>query len=186
MPLLAPLPPLVHLLSFFFFNDTATTEIYTLSLHDALPICALRLRLVERREDRRKVVAAQVADERRHLVIARPSEEAVERRVGLAAGTGDERLPHGRGGQAQQALILGVRHGLEPSLEARAPGPLREGTESPAPAKLDDPPAARREHRAELAGARVGDDTVQRLGGHVDGPEDAPQPLHRLPGHRLP
>src|SRR2546430_5258424 len=27
-------------LLFFFFNDTATTEIYTLSLHDALPICA--------------------------------------------------------------------------------------------------------------------------------------------------
>src|SRR3712207_8832786 len=26
-----------------FFNDTATTEIYTLSLHDALPICGLRL-----------------------------------------------------------------------------------------------------------------------------------------------
>src|SRR2546425_13135314 len=28
----------VFLFSFFFFNDTATTEIYTLSLHDALPI----------------------------------------------------------------------------------------------------------------------------------------------------
>src|SRR4249920_4102212 len=27
---------------FFFFNDTATTEIYTLSLHDALPISAGR------------------------------------------------------------------------------------------------------------------------------------------------
>src|SRR3712207_7646613 len=27
---------------FFFFNDTATTEIYTLSLHDALPICMVR------------------------------------------------------------------------------------------------------------------------------------------------
>src|SRR2546429_3033743 len=27
---------------FFFFNDTATTEIYTLSLHDALPICGAR------------------------------------------------------------------------------------------------------------------------------------------------
>src|SRR5215469_17256908 len=26
---------------FFFFNDTATTEIYTLSLHDALPIWAI-------------------------------------------------------------------------------------------------------------------------------------------------
>src|SRR2546425_8923355 len=31
----APLPALF----FFFFNDTATPEIYTLSLHDALPIC---------------------------------------------------------------------------------------------------------------------------------------------------
>src|SRR5258708_20295272 len=30
------MPPLLFF--FFFFNDTATTEIYTLSLHDALPI----------------------------------------------------------------------------------------------------------------------------------------------------
>src|SRR2546428_11502917 len=30
-----------RVLSFFFFNDTATTEIYTLSLHDALPISRL-------------------------------------------------------------------------------------------------------------------------------------------------
>src|SRR5256885_14243426 len=28
----------LHFFPFFFFNDTATTEIYTLSLHDALPI----------------------------------------------------------------------------------------------------------------------------------------------------
>src|ERR1022692_1350086 len=42
----SPLPPAIlppsisypFLLFFFFFNDTATTEIYTLSLHDALPI----------------------------------------------------------------------------------------------------------------------------------------------------
>src|SRR6266478_501130 len=33
---------------FFFFNDTATTEIYTLSLHDALPISDLVERLVPR------------------------------------------------------------------------------------------------------------------------------------------
>src|SRR5258708_28155018 len=32
--------PLLVCLSIFFFNDTATTEIYTLSLHDALPIFA--------------------------------------------------------------------------------------------------------------------------------------------------
>jgi len=29
---------ILHIFLFFFFNDTATTEIYTLSLHDALPI----------------------------------------------------------------------------------------------------------------------------------------------------
>src|SRR5689334_24113574 len=33
--------------SFFFFNDPAPTEIYTLSLHDALPICSLELRVHE-------------------------------------------------------------------------------------------------------------------------------------------
>src|SRR5438876_12295296 len=32
----------------FFFNDTATTEIYTLSLHDALPICVKVLNLFSR------------------------------------------------------------------------------------------------------------------------------------------
>src|SRR5256885_16601720 len=33
----------LHSFFFFFFNDTATTEIYTLSLHDALPILLLVL-----------------------------------------------------------------------------------------------------------------------------------------------
>src|SRR2546426_5877726 len=32
----------------FFFNDTATTEIYTLSLHDALPIYVNRVRVQEK------------------------------------------------------------------------------------------------------------------------------------------
>ena len=31
---------------FFFFNDTATTEIYTLSLHDALPILSYEFGMV--------------------------------------------------------------------------------------------------------------------------------------------
>src|SRR3712207_9073756 len=34
----------LHDFFFFFFNDTATTEIYTLSLHDALPISPARCR----------------------------------------------------------------------------------------------------------------------------------------------
>src|SRR5450432_4582517 len=36
----SPSLPFIYLSFFFFFNDTATTEIYTLSLHDALPISA--------------------------------------------------------------------------------------------------------------------------------------------------
>src|SRR2546423_9819201 len=43
---------------FFFFNDTATTEIYTLSLHDALPIC---FRQVHHVRDRGEHLLAPVA-----------------------------------------------------------------------------------------------------------------------------
>src|SRR5258708_22920074 len=38
---------LAHISIFFFFNDTATTEIYTLSLHDALPIWKKHMALVD-------------------------------------------------------------------------------------------------------------------------------------------
>src|SRR2546426_3251269 len=38
---------IAHFSFFFFFNDTATTEIYTLSLHDALPISNRILRSCE-------------------------------------------------------------------------------------------------------------------------------------------
>src|SRR3989442_10020856 len=56
-----PLPPLrlQRMTSFFFFNDTATTEIYTLSLHDALPIydvAAAQHRHLERTAVRRGCV----------------------------------------------------------------------------------------------------------------------------------
>src|SRR3712207_7939064 len=60
----------------FLFNDTATTEIYTLSLHDALPISALRVgagrrgvrgRPRPRRARARGVVGGYVAAVGRHL-----------------------------------------------------------------------------------------------------------------------
>src|SRR3712207_9523515 len=38
----------MYLLQFFFFNDTATTEIYTLSLHDALPISEFTIENVDK------------------------------------------------------------------------------------------------------------------------------------------
>src|SRR3712207_7723232 len=40
----------------FFFNDTATTEIYTLSLHDALPICPRRRPAAHTGQARRRSV----------------------------------------------------------------------------------------------------------------------------------
>src|SRR2546427_8695503 len=45
---------------FFFFNDTATTEIYTLSLHDALPISQEALR------DSSSLLRAHLAVQERH------------------------------------------------------------------------------------------------------------------------
>src|SRR5690349_22005993 len=47
---------------FFFFNDTATTEIYTLSLHDALPICSDQLEMGGRRHHHRAVDAMLVEE----------------------------------------------------------------------------------------------------------------------------
>src|SRR2546425_9676262 len=55
---------------FFFFNDTATTEIYTLSLHDALPISRrgvagqLPVRRHDRREHRVRPAARVAAGDR--------------------------------------------------------------------------------------------------------------------------
>src|SRR5256885_10932491 len=53
LQLLSAQPPL------FFFNDTATTEIYTLSLHDALPICGGARRPYLRRARRESLRGAR-------------------------------------------------------------------------------------------------------------------------------
>src|SRR5256885_15102341 len=59
-------------LFFFFFNDTATTEIYTLSLHDALPISCRRARSRGgARYTSRGTAAARGAAARRHTRAAR-------------------------------------------------------------------------------------------------------------------
>src|SRR3712207_9311646 len=64
---------------FFFFNDTATTEIYTLSLHDALPI--LRLHAPVGHEDARDADGdeAEDADESRPPVHGVPAPEPRQR-----------------------------------------------------------------------------------------------------------
>src|SRR2546425_8204785 len=50
-------------LCFFFFNDTATTEIYTLSLHDALPIYSVERAAHQLSSEAAEAVMTFVADE---------------------------------------------------------------------------------------------------------------------------
>src|SRR5256885_17155091 len=54
-------------LYYFFFNDTATTEIYTLSLHDALPILADGRRQDHRRPQLQRQFGLDTDGQRVHL-----------------------------------------------------------------------------------------------------------------------
>src|SRR2546425_11986454 len=85
------------LFSFFFFNDTATTEIYTLSLHDALPISGDQIanarrpaRFSLRRQCRGGSDRGSCDDYRREMVELRGA--ALERSAPFAA-TDEESLP---------------------------------------------------------------------------------------------
>src|SRR3712207_8018242 len=52
---------------YFFYNDTATTEIYTLSLHDALPISGLQERAPEGRDPLAEGISATLESIRRQI-----------------------------------------------------------------------------------------------------------------------
>ena len=61
---------------FFFFNDTATTEIYTLSLHDALPISAENAEEPVKEESAEDVTEeVEVPDDGNEPAIVEPEEE---------------------------------------------------------------------------------------------------------------
>src|SRR2546430_15321690 len=68
---------------FFFFNDTATTEIYTLSLHDALPICGGVLALVRYQRRDHLGVPARLRPHFEHARIRANAEEQ-QRLLGMA------------------------------------------------------------------------------------------------------
>src|SRR2546429_3252944 len=61
-------------LLFFFFNDTATTEIYTLSLHDALPISPARLEALAHEELAVQRTSVLVLDEL-HAMLNSPARQ---------------------------------------------------------------------------------------------------------------
>src|SRR2546429_6225576 len=152
--------------SFFFFNDTATTEIYPLSLHDALPISALPKAgvLHERAADAARahqhdaVVAAQaqdVADAGGELGDGIPqaalTERAEEREV----------LPHLRGGRAaapgelgrgDAGLALGVELLEDPQVQRE---PSHRGLGNLPHCELFHNPALQRKSRTKASGSSV-------------------------------
>src|SRR2546427_13112388 len=109
----------IMLYMFFFFNDTATTEIYTLSLHDALPIFA------GVGADREEVGVVAMGDEPlrdvEHAVPARDDHLRIGRVAGAERGTrhlGEDDLD-----REDRRLLLLVRFEpdlVEPALHARA------------------------------------------------------------------
>src|SRR6266446_7153989 len=106
---------------FFFFNDTATTEIYTLSLHDALPISAVpplrdlqaaggdrrpagrRAHRCASRDGRRAEVIPRLADGPRPQSLGRGARSRVEAEDGLHAATRGDRA-----GQRREAYAAGI------------------------------------------------------------------------------
>src|SRR3989454_12160816 len=112
------MPCPIALISFFFFNDTATTEIYTLSLHDALPISPSRARAPRDPRDLGRAghrsVAAQGRWARVHglRLLCRPADGGYRRAGAPGAGGGGVVAVPGAGldvavGAVAQRAVLG-------------------------------------------------------------------------------
>src|SRR3712207_7249864 len=79
---------------FFFFNDTATTEIYTLSLHDALPISALCVPIKCRRidgKDGEDIIGVIYIDSSVKNYTYSPDQLRLLTAIGLQAGLADRK-----------------------------------------------------------------------------------------------
>src|SRR5256884_6072655 len=105
---------------FFFFNDTATTEIYTLSLHDALPISA-------EGTDRVVVLVATVPSllERERVFKRSPKRRVAYEALEAVGGSAPLRHLVRRLGPSPPGLDGPVRQGLAPYAHvARPPHPF--------------------------------------------------------------
>src|SRR3712207_7491584 len=87
-------------LFFFFFNDTATTEIYTLSLHDALPIYGVLAALLDQAVGH--VAELREVGEHRRELVRLPGEDADRGRQLVDAGRSEE---HTSELQSRQYLV---------------------------------------------------------------------------------
>src|SRR2546425_12110225 len=126
------------ILSFFFFNDTATTEIYTLSLHDALPISLselgivglptsqpFHLRVMDDAEFLKGEIDIKYLGRAGSRVLAAPPRQGLERALAVAAamvadeqrgrtvGPSDGRTAPGLSPWVVESRRLGLRDDLE-------------------------------------------------------------------------
>src|SRR2546430_12768721 len=110
------LPPLPC--SFFFFNDTATTEIYTLSLHDALPIFGHELTINADRFT--PIDATSIPTGELRAVTGTPFDFTRPMKIGARIGDADEQLKFGTG--YDHNFVLN-KTGTGPSFAARLADP---------------------------------------------------------------
>src|SRR3712207_1838503 len=100
----------------FFFNDTATTEIYTLSLHDALPICTLTVaRLLERDDFAKRYTAQQPISVSELLYPLMQAYDSVAVRADVELGGTDQLYNLLAGREVMEA------YGLEPQVVLTTP-----------------------------------------------------------------
>src|SRR2546422_1780523 len=108
--------PVIFFSSFFFFNDTATTEIYTLSLHDALPISLFENRIASLRRYRQRLAdllrALSVTE--RAAPIAPEFREALARE--LAASGDAERIQQRNRGEEYRQFVTCMLRKLDATL----------------------------------------------------------------------
>ncbi len=142
--------------------------------------------LLERVEQRAKVMAAEIRQQLAHLVVAVRSEQPVDELVRPGPRRPHEALADLRTRLPEQGLVLAVRHVVDPPPQPFAVRPRERRAQLAAVLEVDDVPAIRREHLADPLGLAVGHHAVEALAVQIDDPEDIAEPPRVLLRHRLP
>ena len=137
-------------------------------------------------EQRGQVVAAQVREEVAHLPVAKGAEHRLEEAVRPAVRQRHELLPDLGAGQAEEGLVLGVRHVVDPAPQAVAVGAGERLLQTAPVLEVDDVPAVRPKHLADPLRLAVRHDAIETLAVEVDDPHHVAEPAHVLLGDGFP
>jgi hypothetical protein len=133
---------------------------------------------------RAEVVPAEVAYRRGQLPVRHVRDEPGDRgRAGAVAG---QRVPQLGRRPAQQPLVLGVGHLVDPVPQRRAAGAGEQLLQQPAVLDREHLPAGRGEHALQLRRAHHRQHPVQRLAVEVDDPDHLAELGHHRVEHGLP